>query len=61
MNCGQFKDALCYLCLAGSMVTSWSLTQDVGGSNNPYKNFMDNSIQQSNLKCGNFGMVQILY
>ena len=25
MNWGQSKDPLCYLCLAGSMVTSWSL------------------------------------
>ena len=32
MNCGQIKD-LYYLCLAGSKVTSWSLTQEVAGSN----------------------------
>ena len=34
MNWDKFKDPLCYLCLAGTVVASWSLTQEVGGSNN---------------------------
>ena len=28
MNWGQFKDPLPYLCLVGSVVTLWSLTQE---------------------------------
>ena len=35
VNWGQFfKNNLSYLCPTGSVVTSWSLTQDVLGSNN---------------------------
>ena len=34
MNWAQFKDPLCYLCLAGTVVASWSLTQKVAGLNN---------------------------
>ena len=30
----QFKDPLHYQCLTGSVVTPWSLTQKVEGSNN---------------------------
>ena len=33
MTWGQFKDPLCYLCLAGAVVASWSLTQEVAGLN----------------------------
>ena len=33
MNWAQFKDPFCYLCLAGAVVASWSLTQEVAGSN----------------------------
>ena len=36
MNYGQFKDLGCYLCLAVSMVVSWSQIQEVAGSNNLY-------------------------
>ena len=32
MNWAQFKDPLCYLCLSGTVVVSWSLTQEVAGS-----------------------------
>ena len=28
MNWAQFKDLLCYLCFAGNMLASWSLTQE---------------------------------
>ena len=34
MTWGQFKDSLSYMCLAGFMVTTWSLTQEVAGFNN---------------------------
>ena len=33
MNCGHFKDPVCYLCLTGAVVASWSLTQEVAGLN----------------------------
>ena len=33
MNWGQFKDPLCYPYLAGAVLTSWSLKQEVEGSN----------------------------
>ena len=37
MNLGQFKDHVCYLCLVGCVVTSWSLTQqELLGSNNSF-------------------------
>ena len=29
--------ALCYLCLDGSVVTSWSLSKKVAVSNNPFE------------------------
>ena len=34
MNWGQFKRPLWYLCLAGAVVTLWSLIQEVVGLNN---------------------------
>ena len=38
---GKFKDSLCYLCLADSVTTSSSLTQEVAGLNNIfYKYFI---------------------
>ena len=36
MNWDQFKDLVCYKCLAGSMVTLWSPTQEVTSINNPF-------------------------
>ena len=33
MNWSQFKDPVCYLCLVGTVVESWSPTQEVAGSN----------------------------
>ena len=33
MNWGQFKDPASYMCLVGTVVASWSLTQEVTGSN----------------------------
>ena len=32
MNQGQFKDPVCYMCLAGTAVAYWSLTQEIVGS-----------------------------
>ena len=31
MNPGQFKYPLCYMCLLGSVVTPWSLLQEIVG------------------------------
>ena len=33
MNWAQFKDPVSHMCLAGAMVASWSLTQEMAGSN----------------------------
>ena len=32
MNWAQFKDPVSHICLAGAVVASWSLTQEVAGS-----------------------------
>ena len=37
MNWGQFKDPVCYLCVAGTVVASWPLMQEVVGLNNLFK------------------------
>ena len=34
MNWDPFKDLLPHLCLSGSVITSWCLTEEVAGSNN---------------------------
>ena len=31
LNCAQFKDPVSNMCLAGTVVASWSLTQKVAG------------------------------
>ena len=36
MNWAQFKDPVSHMCLAGTVVASWSLTQKVPGSS-PFK------------------------
>ena len=33
MNWAQFKDPVSHMCLAGTVVVSWSLTQEVASSN----------------------------
>ena len=33
MNWAQFKDSVSHVCLAGAVEASWSLTQEVPGSN----------------------------
>ena len=33
MNWSQFKYPVCHMCLSGAVVASWSLTQEVAGSN----------------------------
>ena len=33
MNWAQFKDPVSHMCLVGTVVVSWSLTQEVAGSN----------------------------
>ena len=37
MNWAQYKDPLCDLYFAGAVIASWSLTQEVAGSNNLFK------------------------
>ena len=32
MNWGQFKDPVSHMCLAGAVVASWSLMQEMAGS-----------------------------
>ena len=32
MNWAEFKDVVSYVCFAGALVASWSLTQEVAGS-----------------------------
>ena len=32
MNWAQFQDPVSHMCLAGSVVASWSLTQEMAGS-----------------------------
>ena len=53
MNLDQFKDLLCYLCLAGTVVAFWSLTREVAGSNNLLTNIIFLSLNSANLvkKC----------
>ena len=34
MNWSQFKDPVSHICLVDAVVTFWSLTQEVAGSNN---------------------------
>ena len=36
MNKVHFKDLLCYLCLAGTVVASWLVTQEVEGSDTAF-------------------------
>ena len=33
MNWAEFKDPVSHVCLAGTVVASWSLTQEVASSN----------------------------
>ena len=62
MNEGQFKDPVFHICLAGTAVASWSLTQEVAGlspftlmtnilSVNSVKTFRENSINVCRI-CG---------
>ena len=37
LNWTPFNNPLCYLCLAGTLVASWSFTQEVASSNSLFK------------------------
>ena len=39
MNRAQFKDPVLHMCLAGTVIASWSLTQEVAGSS-PFKDLV---------------------
>ena len=62
MNWAQFKDPVSHMCLAGTVVASWSLTQDVAGlySNDKdeafkyFPNKVTNSINFSHLETTEF-------
>ena len=43
----SIQDPFCYICVTGAEVTSWSLVQEVAGSNNPfnYKYVLLNSVK----------------
>ena len=43
MNWAQFKDPISHMCLAGAVVASWSLTQELAGSN-PFSVMTNNSL-----------------
>ena len=36
INWAEFKDPHCYLCLHGTVVACWFITQEVWGSNTPF-------------------------
>ena len=45
MNWGQFEDPVSHMCLAGAVLASWSLTQEVVGSNSLfYVTYFTNSV-----------------
>ena len=46
-NKSQFKDLVSHMCLAGNVMTSWSLTQNVAGSN-PYTVMTNTSVTEFN-------------
>ena len=37
MNWDQFKDTVSHMCLTDTVIVSWSLTEEVAGSNNLFK------------------------
>ena len=50
MNWGHLKNHVCYLCVADSVVTSWSLTQEVASSNNIFYKYWIQRIQWKHLR-----------
>ena len=43
MNWAEFKGSLCYLCLPGALVSSWTLTQEIASSNSMFcKKYVSN-------------------
>ena len=64
MNWNKFKDPIPHICLAGAVVVSWPLTQEIAGSNpiivttnifslnspNSMKTFRENSITKAKFK-----------
>ena len=48
MNWTEFKDPLCYLCLTDAVVTSFSLSQEVTGSNNLFEIYYFLSLNSAN-------------
>ena len=48
MNLDEFKDPICYLCLARTVVASWSLTQEAAGQNKLFKKYYILSLNSVN-------------
>ena len=61
MNWAQFKDPVSYMYLAGAVVSSWSLTQEVAGSSpftimtntfvTEFAKFSETLKKNSNISC----------
>ena len=47
MNWAQFEDPVSHKCLAGAMVSSWSVTQEVAGSS-PFTVMTNNFVTELN-------------
>ena len=49
MNWDQFKDPVSHMCLAGTVVASWSLTQEVAGSGTFNCKYFSLKLKQNNI------------
>ena len=54
----SFKDPVCYLCFAVSMVASWSVTKEIAGSNSYFKKNVTELRKNSCSKFGSFFFVE---
>ena len=56
---GSFKDPVCYMCLIGAVIASWSLTQEVTGSSpfivmtNIFVTELKCTCREKSKQCGN--------
>ena len=63
MNWGHFKYSLCYLYLVGSVVTPWSLTQEVAGSNDHFHKKIVSEVNEniSGRRKGKDGIISMVH
>ena len=59
MNCGQFRDPAYHMCHAGTVVASWSLTQEMTGLN-PFNNKYFQSLNTASSAIFTLGTTQLL-